>query len=178
MGDSQPRRLEERLISEIVAICAVVALTLVQMTLLITPWGFPPPLLLVVVISRALVAVGSAFPDAGIFAALRWACYGGLTLDLFSGLPLGCHIFALVLAIGLVSIATRSLQIEGLLIPLLAMLAGSLIYEISLALIANFVGSEIGWRNYATIVIVPSVLLALVPPPPIFALMRRAFTNA
>lgn len=173
MGDPQPRRIEERLVREALVLLLVVAVVLVQMTLLQTPLGFSVPLLLVLVVCRALVALGAAFPDNGIAAALRWACYGGLALDTFSALPLGSHVLALLSAVLVVSAATRSLRIEGPFLPVLGVFAGAIIYELTLACVALLLRTPIEWQSYLAIVIVPGVLIALIPTPPIFFLMRR-----
>jgi rod shape-determining protein MreD len=154
-------------------ILAIVSFALVQMTLLQTPLGFPVPLMLVLVVCRALVAIGAAFPDAGIVTALRWSCYGGLALDSFSTMPLGSHVLALLLAVLLVAGATRSLRVDGPLISVAGVLAGSLAYELTLAGLNQLLRAPIEWRSYALVVIVPSVLIALIPAPPVFFFMRR-----
>lgn len=154
-------------------IIVIISLALVQITLLQTPLGFPVPLLLVMVVCRALVAIGAAFPDAGIVTALRWACYGGLALDSFSTMPLGSHVLALLLAVLLVAGATRSLRVDGPLLPVAGVLVGSLIYEVTLAGLTQLLRAPIEWHSYALIAIVPSVLIALIPTPPVFFFMRR-----
>lgn len=156
----------------------VASLALIQITLLQLPLGFALPLLLVLVICRALVAIGSAFPDRGIIEALRWACYGGLVLDLFSAMPLGSHVLALVLAILLVAGATRSLQIEGVPLPILSVLAGAIVYEVTLAAVYRLQAVAIEWQHYWLMVITPNVLVALIPAPPVFFVMRRLLRGA
>jgi cell shape-determining protein MreD len=101
------------------------AVALVQVTLLATPLGFSAPLLLVLAICRTLLGVGSAFPDGGVMLGLRWALYGGLGLDICTATPLGSHALALLLAALAVAALTRSLQIAGPLLPLVAVLVGS-----------------------------------------------------
>lgn len=170
MGDSQPRRLEEALAREAARALALVALALVQVTLLATPLGFAAPLVLVTVICRTLLGVGAAFPDVGLGRALRWALYGGLTLDVLTGTPLGAHALALLLAALAVATATRRLRVERPMIPLIAVLAAALIYEVTLALLTQ--SGPIEWRSYAQVVILPVVLTALIPTLPLFFLLR------
>lgn len=170
MGDSQPRRLEEALAREAGRILALVALAIAQVTLLATPLGFAAPLVLVAVICRSLLGVGAAFPDVGISRSLRWAVYGGLTLDVLTGAPLGAHPLALLLAVLAVAGATRRLRVERPLIPLVAVLAAALIYEVTLALLTQ--SGPIEWRSYAQVVVLPVVLAALIPALPTFFLLR------
>ncbi|PDW04909.1 rod shape-determining protein MreD [Candidatus Viridilinea mediisalina] len=170
MGDSQSRRLEERLAREGVRILALIALALIQATLLLTPLGFALPLLVVLVVSRILVGLATPFPDSELSYALRWAIYGGLTLDLLTASPLGVHALALLLAALLVILATRRLQLGGPLIPLLAVLLATLIYEISLALLTQPLPLE--WFSYSRFVILPTTLLALILTLPIYITMR------
>ncbi|MEI8167740.1 MAG: rod shape-determining protein MreD [Chloroflexales bacterium] len=175
MGDSQPRRLEEILAFEAARIFALVALALVQVTLCATPLGFTVPLVLVVVICRTLLGIGSTFPDRGLSHALRWALYGGLALDVASGTVLGAHALAVLLAATVVAAAARRLRIERPIIPLLALLVASLIYETTLALLTQ--PNPIEWRSYALVVILPALFAALIPALPVFFLLRWLLRN-
>ena len=170
MGDSQPRRLEERLAREAGLILLMIGLAVVQVTLLTTPLGFSAPLVLVLAISRTLIGVGSAFPDSGVSAGMRWALYGGLALDLLAAAPLGSHALGALLACLAVAAITRRLRIERPLIPLLAVLLGALIAETTQALLTQ--PGPIEWPVYARFVLLPAVLAALVPTLPIFFGLR------
>lgn len=170
MGDSQPRRLEERLAREAGLILLMIGLAVVQVTLLTTPLGFAAPLVLVLAISRTLIGVGSAFPDSGVSAGMRWALYGGLALDLLAAAPLGSHALGALLACLAVAAITRRLRIERPLIPLLAVLLGALIAETTQALLTQ--PGPIEWPIYARFVLLPAVLAALVPTLPIFFGLR------
>ena len=149
---------------------ALVALAMAQVTLLATPLGFAAPLVLVAVICRTLLGIGAAFPDVGLSRSLRWALYGGLALDVLTGAPIGAHALALLLAALAVAGATRRLRVERPLIPLLAVLAAALIYEVTLALLTQ--PAPIEWRSYSQVVVLPVVLAALVPALPMFFLLR------
>jgi rod shape-determining protein MreD len=170
VGDTQPRRLEELLAREAGRIAALVALALVQVTLLTTPLGFPAPLLLVLVVCRTLLGVGAAFPDLGLSRALRWALYGGLALDVLSATPLGVHALALLLAVLAVALPTRRLRVERLIIPLLATVVATPVYEAVLARLT--LPGPIDWRTYAQVVMLPTLLVALIMTLPTFFLLR------
>lgn len=170
MGDSQPRRLEELLAREVGLILLMAGLALIQVTLLTTPLGFAAPLVLVLAICRTLIGVGSAFPDSGVSAGMRWALYGGLALDLLAATPLGSHALGMLLACITVAAATRRLSVERPLIPLISVLVGTLIAEVTLALLTQ--PGPIDWPSYARVVLIPVVLAALIPTLPIFSGLR------
>lgn len=149
---------------------ALVALALAQATLLAMPLGFPAPLLLVLIVSRTLLGIGAAFPDIGLSRALRWALYGGLTLDLLAATPLGAHALALLLAALVVAAAARRLRVERLLIPLATIMVAAPIYEATLALLTQ--PGPIEWRSYSQVVILPATLTALVMMLPTFFVLR------
>ncbi|WP_129671483.1 rod shape-determining protein MreD [Candidatus Chloroploca sp. Khr17] len=175
MGDSQPRRLEERVVHELGRLVGMLALALIQVTLLSTPLGFSVSLVLIVVISGALLSIGAAFPDVGVQRVLRWALYGGLTLDILAATYLGTHALALLTATLVVVVLARRIRIEGIMIPLLAVLIASVIYELVLALLIN--RGMIEWQTYALIIILPSILITLIPTLPIFFLVRWLLRN-
>ncbi|WP_322513224.1 rod shape-determining protein MreD [Chloroflexus sp.] len=171
MGDSQPKRIEERLARELGLALILLVLALAQVTLLTGPAGFSIPLLLVLAIARALVGAGTAEPVRGLMRGLWWAFYGGVALDLLSTMPLGSHALAHLLAVAVVGLAARRFAVERPLVPLLAVAFGTTIYEAVLALIAL---PAIGdWQTYALIVVLPSVLLALIPTLPVVAIIHR-----
>jgi rod shape-determining protein MreD len=172
VGDSQPRRLEERIARELGLIVLMVALALLQVTLFQLPLGFPVPIVLIAIICRTVIGTSSAFPDSGVSVALRWALYAGLTLDLLTTTPIGSHPFALLITATLVALTTRRLSAERIFIPLLATLCGALIYEAILALL--ILPQPIDWSAYARVVLLPTMLIAIIPALPIFFMMRWA----
>ncbi|MCU0494480.1 MAG: rod shape-determining protein MreD [Chloroflexaceae bacterium] len=172
MADSAVKRLEERIAYELLLIAALVGLALVQITLLPSPLEFPPALVLVVVLCRVLVGSRSLQIDNGVDGVIRWAFYGGLGLDVFSTAPFGSHALALVVATSLIALLTRRLQIEGFLLPAVAIPVGVLVYETILALIYALTVAPLEWQSYAGWVILPGMVAALVIMVPIFALMR------
>lgn len=172
MGDYQPKRVEEWLLQEALLVLAMAALALVQVALLPAPLGFPPALLLVLVVCRVLIGVRSPTAEGGIGGAMRWAFYGGLALDLLAATPLGAHALALLLALLLVTLLGGQMRVEGSLLPLLAVPLGALVYEATLGLVYSQTIAPLDWSSYALVVMAPSVVIALVPTPPIFFLMR------
>jgi rod shape-determining protein MreD len=172
VGDSQPRRLEERVAREIGLIALMIALALIQVTVLQLPLGFPVPIVLIAVICRTLLGLNAPAPDSGVATALRWALYGGLTLDVLATTALGTHALALLLTALVVTVATRRLSGERVFIPLLATFVGALIYEGTLALLTQ--PQPIDWAAFARVVLLPTTLVALIPTLPVFFVMRWA----
>lgn len=172
MGSSQPRKVEEHVAHEFLIVVAMTTMALLQVTLLPEPLGFPPMLLLVLVVCRVLVGIGTVEPSSGIVVALRWAFYGGIALDLFAATLLGSHALALLLAAIVVFVLARSLQVEGPLLPLLAVLLGGTVYEFVLAVVYHYTVVPLHWPTYAMIIVVPSVLLALILALPVFFFLR------
>jgi cell shape-determining protein MreD len=172
MDSAQPRRLEEYLTYELLLVLTMAALALVQVTLLPTPLGFSPALLLVLVVCRVLLAIGLPHPDKEVAVAFRWAFYGGIALDLFSASPVGSHALALLMAATIVFAIARTLRVEGPLLPLGSVLVGGVAYEIGLALLANPLMMVHHWPTYALVVMVPSVLLSLILTLPLFFALR------
>jgi rod shape-determining protein MreD len=172
MGDTRSGKLEERLANELLLLLGLLALALVQTALLPRPLGFPPALLLIVVVCRALLALSSSHPDQGVGAAVRWAFYGGIMLDICAATLLGTHALAMVLAVLVVVVLMARLRISSGLLPLLGVLVGMLVYELTLALAYAATVTSLDWGRHLLVIVLPSVLVALVPTLPIFALLR------
>lgn len=164
--------LEERIIREVLLLCGMGVLALIQVTMLHGPLGFPPALLLVLVVCRVLVGIRSNQPERGTIIALRWAFYGGLFLDVLSTTPLGSHALALLAATMLVFVLSAKLHVEGPLLPLISVFLGGGVYESILALIYTSTVAVFQWQAYALVIMLPSVLLALIPTLPTFFIMR------
>ncbi|MGQ9480084.1 rod shape-determining protein MreD [Chloroflexus sp.] len=175
MGNSQPRRLEERLARELGLLLILLVIALIQVTLLTGPAGFSVPVLLVLAIARALVGSSTAEPVRGLIRSLWWAFYGGLVLDVLGSLPIGSHAIAQLLAVVVVGLATRRFAVERPIVPLLAVAFGTLIYEAVLCLIVLPPISD--WQTYGLIVMLPSLLLALIPTLPVVAIVHRLVRN-
>lgn len=172
MGDSQPGKLEERLAREVLLILGLVGLAILQATLLLTPLGFPPALVLVLVVCRALVGLGANTLESDVSAAVRWAFYGGLALDVCAAAPFGSHSLALLAATALVIVFAARLRLGSGLLPLVAVLLGTLVYEVILGLLYHVTVAALDWSRHALVILLPSVLLALVATLPVFHFLR------
>jgi rod shape-determining protein MreD len=172
MGDTRSGKLEERLANELLLLLGLLVLALVQTALLPRPLGFPPALLLIVVVCRALIALSSSAPDHGVGVAVRWAFYGGIMLDICAATLLGTHALALLLAVLAVVVLLARLRVSSGLLPLLGVLLGMLVYELTLALAYAATVAPLDWSQHLLVIVLPSVLVALVPTLPIFALLR------
>jgi rod shape-determining protein MreD len=84
--------------------------------------GVKPDLVLLLVISGTLI-YGSR---SGIF----WAFIGGIALDLFSGGPFGASSLALIAATLVVGIGHRTLSRYNILVPIGAIMIGTLVYGV------------------------------------------------
>lgn len=147
-------------------------LALIQVTLMPAPYGFPPSLVLVVVVCRVLLAVRAPHPDQVVGKTMRRAFYGGVALDLFSATPAGVHALALLLAAAIIFALVRKMQVEGPLLPLSGVLLGGFIYETVLGACFARLVAPLDWLTYTRVIIVPGVLLTLIPTLPVFFILR------
>lgn len=164
MGDSQPRRLEERLVRELLLAAALLALALVQTMLLPRPQGFSLDLLLLLVVMQALIA---SAPRAG-----RWALYGGVALDLCSGTLLGTHALALLVAVLAAALPLYRMSRDNWLLPILGTLFGAVGYYASYGLISMLLDGWVDLHTYVSVTALPKVAIMLVPALPCFLLWR------
>lgn len=164
MGAAQPRRIEERLARELWLALALLAVALAQATLLPRLFGLTPNLLLLLVVSRALMA--------GPASGARWAFYGGLWLDLFCDTALGTHALALLAAVLPATLLLAWLSRSNWLLPLLGVLLGSLGYHAMLVLLTSLLTAPVSLRAYLPVVVLPTTLFILIPALPLFLLMR------
>lgn len=170
MGGAESHRLEERLAYELLLIVGMALLALVQTTLLSTPFGFPPALLLVFLVCWVLIEVPQS--QRKTVAILRAAFYGGIALDLMSTTPVGSHALALLIVVTLVFTAVRKLHFESPFLSLAAVFLSGVVYEIILALVYTSTFAMFSWTVYLIAILLPSVLLTLVPTLPVFFLLR------
>ena len=83
-------------------------------------YGVKPDLVLLLVVIGTLVYGGRA--------GLVWAFFGGLGLDIFSGGPMGSSSLALMAASLVASFGHRTLSRFNVFVPLVAMVASTLVY--------------------------------------------------
>lgn len=172
MGHSQPRRIEEFLAREILIIVGIGVIAIAQAALIPSFFGFSPTLLLILVVSRLLVASMEPHPDHGFMMALRWSFYGGIVLDVCASTLLGAHALALLATTILLYTVVGQLRVEGILLTLIAMLLGGLIYEVVLMIVYTNTIVDVPWGRYFLTVIAPSLLVTLVPSLPTFFLLK------
>lgn len=168
----ESRRWEAWVVHEIWLVGSMIALGVFQATLLPAPFGYPPALLLVLIVCQSLLSVGSLTPDTDVLETLRRAIYGGLTLDVCGATPLGSHVLALLLAATLIMTTTRQIRIGGLLLPLIATTVGGIVYELVLALLYQLTSTPLVWLDYGIWIALPGVLMTLILGLPTFYLLR------
>src|SRR5690606_7340914 len=83
-------------------------------------YGVKPDLVLLLVVIGTLVYGGRS--------GLVWAFFGGLGLDIFSGGPMGSSSLALMAAALVAGFGHRTLSRFNVLVPLVAMVAGTVVY--------------------------------------------------
>jgi rod shape-determining protein MreD len=83
-------------------------------------YGVKPDLVLLLVVIGTLVYGGRA--------GLIWAFFGGLGLDIFSGGPMGSSSLALMAAALVAGFGHRTLSRFNVLVPMVAMVAGTVVY--------------------------------------------------
>ncbi len=176
MGDRRPK-IEERLLLELVLIGGLVLLALAQTTLIPRPLGIAPPLMLVVVVCRTLIGMEDSMPDNSLARSLRWAFYGGIALDICAATPLGSHAIALLLASMMVMLLANRLRIGRALLPLLAVLLATVLYEATLGLFYHVLVAPLDWSQHMLVIVLPSVLFALIPALPVFYLLRWRYQS-
>lgn len=164
MGYSQPRRIEEFIAREIILALVLLALVLAQSALLPRLNGMTLNPLLLLTICQALLA--------GPANAARWAFYGGVSLDIFANSTLGTHALALLAAMLLPAVVLSRFSRRNWLLPLLGVALGAAIYYIVLGLLTALLVAPVSPQDYARIVVLPGVLLALIPSLPLFLIMR------
>ncbi|MBK9715557.1 MAG: hypothetical protein IPO81_30370 [Kouleothrix sp.] len=164
MGPAQPRRIEERVVREVGLALALLALALVQTTLLPRPLGVVPNALLLLAICQTLIA--------GPSAAARWALYGGLGLDLCADSALGSHALALLAAVLATALALAWVSRGSWLLPLFGAVLGSLAYHATLGLLISLLVAPVSPRAFLLVALVPGTVLVLIPALPVFLSMR------
>ena len=127
---------------------------------LFTLWGVKPDLTLLVVVSWGLAR--------GVRDGAVWGIIGGIMLDFMSGAPFGGHAIAVSLASALVGLATRNLFRFGFVLPLMAAVVSTVIYDLALAAFFAINGRPIQWLDLFTRIVLPSIPLTLLGMPLVF----------
>ncbi len=164
MHEQRPK-IEQRLLRQIGLACLLLGSALLQTALAPTLWRFKVDWVLLIVLSWTLLR--------GLLPGLRWALYGGLSLDLLGSLPLGSHLLALLLCVCVVALVSEPLDRNQPLLVLAVMLGGALLYRLTLTLVLQGVGQTIPWRHYPLVVIVPTAIIDTIVAIPVWGLIRR-----
>jgi rod shape-determining protein MreD len=164
MGDHRPK-IEQRIVRELALIGLLLSVALFQTALAPALWHFRIDWVLVAVVSWSLIR--------GLAAGLRWACYGGIMLDLLSPLPVGAHLCALLVAVTVVAVTTESLPRDNRLVPTASVVLVSLLYALCLGAIMAFTGRPVAWSHYPLTVIVPTALANGAATLPVYLLQDR-----
>jgi rod shape-determining protein MreD len=164
MGDHRPK-IEQRILHQALRALLLLSLALFQTSLAPTFWRFRVEWVLLAVVGWTMLR--------GLAPGVRWAVYGGVSLDLLGALPLGSHLLALLLCVIAVAFITEPLDRDQLALLIAIMLGASLLYGATLALILALTGTLAPWHSYALAVIVPTALVNTIVAIPFFALLRR-----
>lgn len=164
MDSARRRRIEERVAREIVLLLLLAAVAAAQTTLLPRWLGAPPNVLLLLVVVKSILT--------GPAAAARWAFYGGIALDLCAGSLLGSHALALLAAVLAATLPLARMSQSNWLLPLLGVTLGAAGYHAVLWAQTTLLVAPISAREYATILALPDLLVALIPALPLFLVAR------
>ncbi|HEX6287803.1 MAG TPA: rod shape-determining protein MreD [Herpetosiphonaceae bacterium] len=164
MGDYRPK-IEQRILRQILRALMLLCVALLQTALAPTFWRFRADWVLIAVIGWTLLR--------GLIPGVRWAIYGGLSLDLLGTLPIGSHLLALLFCVVVVAVVVEPLDREQPLLLIGAMLGASLLYGFTLALLLPLTNFNVPWQHYPLVEIVPTAIVNTIVAIPTFALLRR-----
>jgi rod shape-determining protein MreD len=164
MGDYRPK-IEQRILRQLLRALMLLSLALIQTALAPTIWRFRPDWVLIGVIGWTILR--------GLIPGVRWAIYGGLSLDILGIFPLGSHLLALLCCVIVVAIVAEPLDRDQPLLLITAILGASLLYGSILALLLPLTDFVVPWRYYTLVEIVPTAIINTILAIPTFALLRR-----
>ena len=127
-------------------------------------WGVFADLPLLVVVSWGLLR--------GPREGLIWGFIAGVTVDLFSGAPFGAATFGLMAAGFLSGLGQSTVFRSQLLLPLLAVLLATIVYDILFMLVVWISGNPVSWLDSLFRLVLPSAVLNAVLTPVVFVIMR------
>jgi rod shape-determining protein MreD len=164
MGDYRPK-IEQRVMRQLGRMLLLLLVALFQTALAPSLWSFRVDWVLVVVICWTLLR--------GLGPGMRWALYGGLALDFMSPLPVGSHLFALLLAVSAVAVMTDALPHDNPFVVTSSVLLVSLLYGAALGMIMSAVGRPVAWQRYPLTIMLPEALANGAATLPAYALLQR-----
>lgn len=145
----------------------LLSLALAQTALAPTFWRFRADWVLIAVIGWTILR--------GLIPGVRWAIYGGLSLDLVGTMHVGSHLLALLICVIGVALVVEPLDREQPLLVIAAMLAASVLYGSILAVLLMSQDFGVPWRYYALVEIFPTAIINTILAIPTFALLRRLY---
>lgn len=145
----------------------LLSLALAQTALAPTFWRFRADWVLIAVIGWTILR--------GLIPGVRWAIYGGLSLDLVGTMHVGSHLLALLICVIGVALVVEPLDREQPLLVIAAMLAASVLYGSILAVLLMAQDFDVPWRYYALVEIFPTAIINTILAIPTFALLRRLY---
>ena len=127
-------------------------------------WGVFADLPLLVVVSWGLLR--------GPREGLIWGFIAGVTVDLFSGAPFGAATFGLMAAGFISGLGQSTVFRSQLLLPLLAVLLATIVYDILFMIVVWISGNPVSWLDSLFRLVLPSAVLNAVLTPVVFVIMR------
>jgi rod shape-determining protein MreD len=153
-----------RAVNLYLAIPLLLAGALLQSTVVPTVIGVRPEIVLLLVVAASL--------SGGIEAGVVWGFIGGLSLDLFSGAPLGVFTLAMVLVGALVNVGESNLFSTSFLLPLSAVFVATFVYHLLTIVLLQTLGWSIGWGPAMLQVALPSAVVNTLLMPLVYFFLR------
>ncbi len=153
-----------RAVNLYLAIPLLLASGLLQSTVVPTVMGVRPEIVLLLVVAASL--------SGGMEAGVVWGFIGGLSLDLFSGAPLGVFTLTMVLVGALVNVGESNLFSTSLLLPLGAVFVATFVYHFLTIVLLQTLGWSIGWGPAMVQVALPSAVVNTLLMPVVYFFLR------
>jgi len=153
-----------RAVNLYLAIPLLLASALLQSTVVPTVMGVRPEIVLLLVVAASL--------SGGMEAGVVWGFIGGLSLDLFSGAPLGVFTLTMVLVGALVNVGESNLFSTSLLLPLGAVFVATFVYHFLTIVLLQTLGWSIGWGPAMLQVALPSAVVNTLLMPVVYFFLR------
>jgi rod shape-determining protein MreD len=113
---------------------------------------------------------------ADVTEGFAWAIVGGIMQDLLNGLPTGTTALALVAVAFMVNAVVGVVDRHNLVIPPLAMLAGTVLYQLILVvLLAVLTGRALAIGYTITSITLPTLIYNVILTLPVFRLMGLVY---
>ncbi len=161
------RRLkwEQRILRQVLLALMLLGVALVQTSLAPTLWRFRVDWVLLFVVGWTILR--------GLLPGVYWALYGGVSLDLLGSMPLGSHLLALLLCVGVIAVLSEPLERDQPMLILATMLLATMLYGFTLMIVLQITSGAVPWHRYPLVVVVPTALINTIWALPAFTLLRR-----